>query len=75
MLLSDFIKVAADGEPIEAFDIETKYCSNVFDIDSPMCDWHLWEVVSFYSIWNASRHETKTHVEVRRIKNECKEVR
>ena len=67
MLLSDFIKIAAAGEPIEAFDIESKVCTSPFDVDSEFIEWHEWEVVSFYSIWNDSRKETKTHVEVKHI--------
>ena len=66
--LAEFIQIASDGEPIEAFDIESKYCTSVFDVDSPMIEWHEWEVVSFYSVWNNSKKETKTHVEVRKIK-------
>lgn len=66
MSLADLLKVVASGEPVEVFDVESKTCENPY-ISNFFEDWMQWDVIYFYSIWNESKKETKTHIEVKRV--------
>lgn len=68
MGLFEFMKIVASGEPVELFDVDSKFCASANDYTGIFSNWMEWEVVTFYSVWNESKHETKTHVEVRKVK-------
>lgn len=64
MTLDELMQVKASGEPIEVFDT-TKMEMYHPEKEKMLSEWNNYEVLSFYSLWNESSKETKTHVEVK----------
>lgn len=63
MLLIDFLRFSASGEPIRVINVETHEAFNYYNLET-IGDEAEYMVLHFYSIFNKSRNETCIVVEV-----------